>query len=388
MNYRKINRTDFEPSIIGLGTMRLPVVNNNYGDIHEEEAIKMIRYALDNGINYIDTAYPYHEKNSELIVGKALKDGYREKAILVTKNPVWLVNEYSDFEKYLDEQLEKLDVDCIDIYLLHALNKGSWKKVFDLGCIKFLDEMKAKGKIKSAGFSIHDDYTLFKEVIDSYNWEMCMIQMNYMDIDEQTTVEAFKYAGDKDISVVVMEPLKGGQLANLPQSITSIFDDSDYDCEIVERSFRWLANRPEVKVILSGMSTLNQIIENIEMARRLEENVLNEKEFKIYAKVKESLESRVKVPCTECKYCMPCPHGVNIPANFVQYNKASIYEDLEGPSYAYQHKFKDIEKASTCIECGECEPKCPQAIKIIDELKNVEKALNTKIDFDESHWTR
>lgn len=388
MNYRQMTGTNLKPSILGFGTMRMPVIDGVYGNIDEEKAIKMIRYALDNGINYIDTAYPYHEKNSEIVVGKALKDGYREKAILVTKNPVWLVKEYDDFEKYLDEQLEKMGVEYFDIYLFHALGKDRWKNIKDLGALKFMDEMKAKGKIKAAGFSIHDDFSLYKELIDTYKWDMSMIQMNYMDVDQQTTVEAFKYAGDRGVSVVVMEPLRGGQLANLPESITNIFNESEYDCSIVERSFRWIANRPEVKVVLSGMSTLNQMIENIEIAERLNENVLDDKELAIYTKVKDTLESRVKVPCTECKYCMPCPHGVNIPRNFVQYNKASIYEDVEGPAYVYQHKFKEEERASKCIECGECEPKCPQAIKIIDELKNVDKVLGATMDFDDSHWTR
>ncbi len=387
MKYREIEGTDFKPSVLALGTMRLPVIDNNYGNIDEEKAVELIRYALDNGINYIDTAYPYHEEKSEEVVGKALKDGYREKAILVTKNPVWLVNEYSDFEKYLDIQLERLGVECIDIYLLHALHKGAWKKIKELGCLKFLDEMVAKGKIKEPAFSIHDDYSLFKDVIDSYNWPIAMVQMNYMDIDNQVTIEGIKYAGEKGVSIAIMEPLKGGQLASLPNVIEDEFKKTGLKMSHVERSFRYLANMKEVKTILSGMSTIDQIKENIEIANRLEVAVVSEKEKEVYKDVKRILDERVKVPCTDCKYCMPCPVGVNIPANFIQYNKASIYEDVKGPSYVYQILLKDEQRASACVACGECEPKCPQKIKISEEMKNVEKTLNTKIDFDSFHWS-
>ena len=237
MNYRKIDGTEYEPSILAFGTMRMPVIDGNYGVIDEPKAIEMIRYALDHGINYIDTAYPYHEENSEIVVGKALKDGYREKAILVTKNPVWKIEKYEDFEKYLDEQLYKLDVDYIDIYLLHALGKERWEKILGLGCLKFLDEMKAKGKIKEAAFSIHDNYELFTTIIDAYNWPLAMIQMNYMDIYEQTTVKAVEYAKSKGVSIAIMEPLKGGQLANLPDTITNIWSEDGLDITPVERAF-------------------------------------------------------------------------------------------------------------------------------------------------------
>lgn len=387
MKYRKIGKTSFEPSILAFGCMRLPVIDGDYGKIDEKEAVKMIRYALDNGINYIDTAYPYHEGNSEYVVGKALKNGYREKAILVTKNPVWKVEKYEDFEKLLNEQLERLDQKSIDIYLLHALNKDSWKKIKDLGCLKFLDEMKKKGKIKEAAFSIHADYDTFTEIIDAYDWPLAMIQMNYKDIDEQTTVKAIEYAESKGVSIAIMEPLKGGQLANLPESITKMWDGDGLDLTPVERALRWAANFKNVKTILSGMSTLDQMIENIAFADKMEADVISEEEAQKYHEVKTAIEERIKVPCTDCKYCMPCPEGVNIPGNFMHYNRAFMYEDKYWASFVYQKKYDDKKRASACIECGKCEPQCPQKIKIIEELKKVDAYLGAEMDFDHKHWS-
>lgn len=386
MIYRKIDRTAYEPSILAFGCMRMPVIDGKYGDIDEPKAIEMIRYALDNGINYIDTAYPYHEENSEGVVGKALKDGYREKAILVTKNPVWKVEKYEDFEILLDEQLKKLDVEFIDIYLLHALGRERWGIIKELGCLKFLDEMKAKGKIREAAFSIHDDYSLFTEIIDAYHWPLAMIQMNYMDIEEQTTVKAIDYAASKGVSIAIMEPLKGGQLANLPESITNQWDDG-LDITAIERAFRWAANFKNVKVILSGMSTLDQMKENIAFADRLEVGVIDEKEAKMYLEIRKQINERIQIPCTDCKYCLPCPVGVNIPGNFMHYNRSYMYEDLYLASHVYQQRYTEERRASACVACGECEPKCPQKIKIIDGLKLVHERLNQEMTFDKHHWS-
>ena len=375
MKYRSINK-NIKPSVLGLGCMRLPVIDGDYGKIDEEKAIEMIRYALDNGINYIDTAYPYHEETSENVVGKALLDGYREKAILVTKNPVWKVEKYEDFEKFLDEQLEKLQTDHLDIYLLHALNKSRWEIIEPLGCLKFLDEMLKKGKIKAAAFSIHDDFDFFKQVIDSFHWDLSMIQMNYMDINDQTTVEAIEYAKNKGVSIAIMEPLKGGQLANLPDSINALWHETPEQQRPVYRALRWAANFENVKVVLSGMSTLEQIKENISMSDEMIPNSLTSEEKDIYLKVKETIDSRVQVACTDCKYCMPCPSGVNIPGNFKLYNQSYMYEDLDERKKTYHEKFKDEQKADACIECGACEPLCPQNINIIASLKKVHERLS------------
>lgn len=374
MIYRKI-KTGIEPSILGLGCMRLPVVDGDYGKINEAEAIHMIRYALDNGINYIDTAYPYHEENSETLVGKALRDGYRDKAILVSKSPVWKVEKYQDFEKYLDEQLEKLQTSYLDIYLLHALNKKRWTAIEALGCLTFLDEMIKKGKIKAAAFSIHDDYDCFKTIINAYPWHMSMIQMNYMDVDSQTTVKAIEYAQSKGISIAIMEPLKGGQLANLPPSINRLWHQDPKEQRPVYRALKWAANFENVKVVLSGMSSLDQIIENISYSDDFKVDALTPEEVSTYIRVKETLDERVMISCTDCKYCMPCPSGVNIPGNFKLFNLSYMYEDLDVRKKTYGEKFKPEERADGCTACGACEPLCPQNIKIIEALKDVHKRL-------------
>jgi hypothetical protein len=384
MKYRKINER-YESSILALGCMRLPVIDGDYGRIDEEKAIEMIRYALDHGINYIDTAYPYHQENGERVVGKALKDGYREKAILVTKNPVWKVERREDLEKYLDEQLAKLDVEYLDFYLMHGLRPERWEKILALDGLRFLDEMKAKGKIREAGFSFHGDKKLFEQIVDAYDWSLAMIQMNYKDIDVQATVDAIFYAETRGIPMAIMEPLKGGQLANLPQSITDIWND-ELGLGQVERAFRWLANFENVKVILSGMSTLDQVKENIELADRLEAGVIDEEEAKRYLEVKKQIELRAQIPCTDCKYCMPCPVGVNIPGNFMHYNRSFMYEDLEWASHVYQDKYKAEQRASACVECGRCQTLCPQSIRIIDQLKNVHKHLNQDVKLKKDHW--
>lgn len=386
MNYRNFGQTNLNTSILGLGTMRLPIIEGDNSKIDEPKAIELIRHAIDSGINYIDTAYPYHGKNSELIVGKALKDGYREKINLVTKSPVWLMKTYEDFSKYLDEQLEKLDTDCIDIYLLHALNNNTWQSIKNLDVFKFIKEAKASGKIKHIGFSMHDSYEVFEDIIDSHDWDMCMIQLNYIDKNYQAGVKGLKYAGSKNIPVAIMEPLKGGLLVNPPDEIQSIWNEQSSDRSSIEWSFKWLANFPEVKVILSGMNSIKQVDENIKITNSLIENSLSDFELSLYEKVKETYDSRIMVHCTKCQYCMPCPFGVDIPRNFALYNESYMYNCQKNASYKYLKMLSADRQASNCKACGACEPKCPQNIKIIDELKKVDSHLNKKQNFDSFHW--
>ncbi len=385
MLYRKFNNLDKDVSVLGLGTMRFPVINNDQKNIDEEKSIEIIRYAIDHGTNYIDTAYPYHGGNSELVVGKALLDGYREKVTLATKNPVWLVRKYDDFEKYLDEQLKKLQTEYFDVYILHALNKKMWDKIKDLGALKFLDEAKAKGKIKLAGFSFHDEFEVYEEIMDSYNWDMCMIQLNYIDQDEQAGLKGLRYAEEKEVPIVVMEPLKGGLLANPPEDILLKLQESR-EISPVEWSFKWLSNYPIIKVILSGMSTMEQLVENLEISNGLEINNMTEEDYEVIDEVIDMYNSRDIIDCTDCQYCMPCPVGVNIPFNFKLFNDASIYGSLKNSAYQYNLLIKPEEQASNCIECHQCEPKCPQKINISQELKRVEKLLRTNEEFESNHW--
>lgn len=375
MQYRKFGRTGIDTSILGFGCMRLPIINSNYKCIDEEEAIKLIRYAADNGVNYFDTAYPYHGGNSEYVLGKALKDGYRERVFIADKNPVWQVKEYEDFERLLDEQLKKLDVEYIDFYLLHALDKERLQKVKDLRGFEFLDKAKKDGKIKYAGFSFHDDHDIFIDVVDSYNWDFCQIQYNYMDIENQAGTKGLKYAYEKGLAVIIMEPLLGGRLANTPpQAISNIWEEALVKRTPAEWGLRWLWNQKEVAVVLSGMSNMEQVVQNIKTAGEGLENSLTEKEGELISRVREEYRALTKVKCTGCEYCQPCPVGVKIPNIFNLYNNSAMYNHYEICSKNYMNMSEDA-KATACIECGKCEEVCPQHIDIRNKLKEAHKAL-------------
>lgn len=365
MQYRSFGVQGFDTSIIGLGTMRLPLLADGTAkDIDEERAIRLIRKAVDMGVNYIDTAFPYHGGMSEVVVGKALRSGYRDRVTLVDKCPVWLVESYEDFEKYLDMQLERLQTDHLDVYLLHALNLESWKRIEALGALDFLETQKAKGKIRAAGFSFHDSKANFNEIIQAHRWDMTLIQMNYMDEFEQATLEGLALAGELGIPVVIMEPLKGGLLATAPEDIAEIMEECRPDWTPVEWSFRWLAHRPEVKVILSGMSSEEQLFENVHIGDRLQPLNFKEEDFNTIERIRNIYNSRIQVACTQCGYCMPCPSGVKIPDIFECYNLAHVYENKENVMKLYRQMVKAEQSPTRCTACGACKTACPQQIDI------------------------
>lgn len=375
MHYRNFTKYKIQISPLGFGCMRFPILDNDSSKIDEEKSIEMIRYAIDNGVNYIDTAYPYHQGNSEYLVGKALKDGYRDKAYLATKLPSWLINTYDDFHKYLDEQLEKLNTDYIDFYLLHTLNKDYWENLKKLDVLKFIDEAKASGKIKYIGFSFHDELDVFKEIVDYHDWDFCQIQYNYVDRDYQAGEEGLKYAYDKGISVIIMEPIKGGKLSNPSNEIKEIWDLNDIKRTPSEWALRWVLNHKEVSLLLSGMSTLEQVKENIKTVSNASVNHLNEKEIELIDKVTNIYQEKIKVGCTSCEYCLPCPEGVSIPNIFQVYNDLYVFGTDGNSKDRYKsYKEKGID-ASKCIECGLCETMCPQYIKIRRHLKDAHKVL-------------
>lgn len=371
MNYRTFGRTDFKPSALGLGCMRLPILDNDSSKIDEEKAIKLIRYAIDHGVNYVDTAYPYHGGNSEIVVGKALQDGYREKIHLATKMPVWLVKSYDDFEKYFNEQLKKLNTDHIDMYLLHALGSDRINDMEALEVFKFLDKIKNEGKVKYVGFSFHDNLETFKHIVDLYNWDFCQIQYNYLDEDYQAGTEGLKYAASKGLGVVIMEPLRGGTLAKEPpEEVKKVLDKSNNKMSPAAWSFTWLWNHPEISVVLSGMNTIEQLDENIKTTESINPNSMKIEDQKTIEEVQLTYKKLTKIGCTSCEYCLPCPQGVVIPRNFKLYNQAHLYKDFDGCKKAY-NEMNDKEKASNCVECGACETKCPQHLPIRELLKTV-----------------
>lgn len=376
MQYRYYTKDNLKISALGFGCMRLPILNNDSGLIDEEKATNMIRYAINNGVNYIDTAYPYHKGNSEAFVGKVLKDGYRQKVYLATKSPVWLIESYEEFEKYLDEQLKRLDTDYIDFYLLHSLSKKTWENAKELNVLHFLNEAKRKGKIKYAGFSFHDQIHVFKDIVDSYPWDFCQMQLNYMDRDYQAGLEGLKYAKEKGLSVVVMEPIKGGKLSHASKEIQDIWDKNYIKRTPSEWALRWLYNFEEISVVLSGMNTMEHVVENIKTASEGSANSLKQEELELIDEVTKIYKEKIKVGCTGCEYCLPCPNGVSIPDIFELYNNASVYGTKEQSMNTYNRLIELEKDASHCVECGHCEELCPQHLDIINSLKDANCSLS------------
>jgi len=374
MKYRRFGRLDWMVSALGFGAMRLPTVGGDKTRIDEPSAIKMIRYAIDHGVNYIDTAYPYHGGNSEIVVGKALEDGYREKVRIATKMPIWQVNSKDDLDKIFNEQLRRLKVDYIDFYLIHALNRERWAKTQELNVLDWAENLIDENKIGYLGFSFHDEFSVFKDIVDGYDWTFCQILYNFMDENFQAGKRGLMYAASKGLAVVIMEPLRGGMLAlPPPPEVQSIWDETGVRRTPVEWALLWVWNHPEVSVALSGMSSLEQVIENIRIADKSAPNILTEKELKAYIKVRERYQQLGFIGCTGCHYCVPCPRGVSIPEIFSLFNEfLKKHRDGEARRKViqrYQEKIKPENRAKRCVECGECEKKCPQSLPIRELLK-------------------
>ena len=379
MEYRTFGKLDYKPSALGFGCMRLPTTDgvNASRNINVPEAIKMIRYAVDQGVNYIDTAYPYHSGNSEFVVGKALLEGYREKVKLATKLPVWLVKDPSDFDRLLDEQLKKLATDYIDFYLLHALNQRSWTNIVLKHSLLAKSQAAVKdGRIKYIGFSFHDEYGCFEEIMNAFDWDFCQIQYNYMDIHNQAGTKGLKLAARRGIGVIVMEPLMGGLLANPPENVRAVIDSLPAGYSPADLALKWLWSHPEVSLVLSGMSSFKQVEENLESAGRSGINNLSPAVKVTISNVRKKYRSRIAVPCTNCKYCMPCPHGVDIPGNFEVFNLAHLYDDLSDARNRYKIYLSDSERSDRCIACRECEEKCPQKITVSEWMPKISELLS------------
>ena len=384
MLYRKLGKSDCNVSILGFGCMRLPMRSgsNSVVDrfdpnnaIDEELATQMVQYAIDRGVNYFDTAYPYHNGKSETILGKALK-GYRDKVMLATKLPTWLAKKREDFDRLLDEQLKKLDTNYLDVYLLHGLGRQRWAEMKELKVLDFLDRIRADGRARYVGFSFHDDVRIFKEIVDGYEWTLCQIQYNYFDEHYQAGKEGLTYAASRGLGVVVMEPLRGGKLTErIPNEVQVLWDSAEKKRTPAEWALRWVWNHPEVSTALSGMSAMNQVKENIKLANDGEPNSLSREELSIIDQVKETYKRMLKIDCTGCAYCIPCETGVNIPLNFTLYNDTFMFKDPEMNVLFYNEMLAPEQRASNCAECGECEEHCPQHIKIMNELKTVHQEL-------------
>lgn len=387
MQYRKMGSLDWEVSALGFGCMRLPTKRFMPLQVDAGTSIKIIRSGIDKGINYVDTAWPYHFGAGERIVGQALQDGYREKVHLATKLPMFFVRKSEDFDNYLEKQLEKLQTDYLDIYLFHRMNRGEFEKLKDLQLIDKMIEAKERGKIKHIGFSFHDTLPVFKEIVDYYNWDVVQIQYNYMDTGIQATTDGLRYAYDKGIAVVIMEPVKGGRLANPPAEALEIMAAAKNQRSPVDWALQFVWNSPEISVVLSGMGSQKMVDENCASADRSGIGTLNDEDLEIINKLIEVYRKRILVPCTACGYCIPCPSGVDIPQNFAILNNVSLEDRrirrwLAGRGYGkLARSKKQLKKddsngsAVMCIQCGQCLEKCPQQINIPEELKKVHAIL-------------
>jgi predicted aldo/keto reductase-like oxidoreductase len=381
MQYRKFGKLDWEVSALGFGAMRLPLTNRDPASVDESESIRMIRYAIDHGVNYVDTAYMYHAGRSEPIVGQALKDGYRERMKLATKLPARLVASASDFDRFLNEQLERLQTK-VDFYLLHGLNSDSWHTVRDLGVLRWAEGAMADGRFDHLGFSFHDDFDAFKEIVDAYdNWTLSQIQYNYMDVDHQAGRRGLEYAASKGLAVVVMEPLRGGQLAKEPpEPVARVWASTAQKRTPAEWGLMWVWNQPEVSIALSGMNAMEQVVENVAVADRSGPGTLATDVMVLFDRAREAYHGLSPIPCTGCGYCMPCPSGVDIPGIFQIYNETIMYDDPRTGRFRYRGPtgLKEEERADQCTECGDCMEACPQEIPVPEWLQKAHELLGPR----------
>ena len=373
MEYRQFGKTGVQVSPLGFGMMRLPKTED--GKIDREAAIRNVRRAIDRGLNYVDTAYNYHEGESEVVTGEALLDGYRERVFLATKCPVWKLSETVTVADLLEEQLQKLQTDHVDFYLLHALSRKRWEEtVLPLGAVEQMLEARRAGKVRYVGFSFHDDLETFKEIIDyTDQWDFCQIQLNYVDTGHQAGLEGLQYAASRGLGVVIMEPLRGGYLANLPENVEKTLSTSGKSP--VEMAFDFLWDRPEVSLLLSGMSTFQQVEDNMSYAARSGIGMLTEEERNIFPKAEELLRACETVPCTGCNYCSVCPQGIAIPQIFEAYNNCRKNMSLFAGKEGYKKAAETGALANDCVGCGACEAQCPQQLPISQWMPRIHDLL-------------
>ncbi len=389
MQYRKFGGLDFSVSALGFGAMRLPVRN---GTVDERLSIAMIRSAIDRGVNYVDTAYPYHDGASEVIVGKALSGAWRARAKVATKLPSWLVRSASDFDRLLDTQLQRLRMDSVDFYLLHSLNHDQWPRLRELGVISWAEKAMANGRFRHLGFSFHDDGDSFRAVLDAYDWSMCQVQYNFMDENNGPGMAGVRYAATKGIAVVVMEPLLGGKLVSPPPAVQEVWSRAARTRSPAARALDWLWDQPGVSTVLSGMSTQEQVDENVALAAGSRIGCLDGQERALYPLARAAYEGLSLIPCTKCGYCMPCSHGVDIPENLAVYNQAMMFgPDSARGQYAWWKKAFEVVhimdhdiRAARCEQCGECVDKCPQSVPVSAWMPVIHRALGENGPFPTS----
>lgn len=378
MKHKELGTTGLSVPILGFGAMRLPMADGGQGytssrGADEAASIQLIRHAIDSGVNYIDTAFNYLHGESEKILGKALQDGYRQRTILATKSPIWMIKSPEDFDNLLAKQMGRLQTDYIDCYLLHSVTKMDWKnKVLPNGVVDALLKAKEDGRVRHIGFSFHDDYDFFTEVADYAPWDFCQIQLNYLDKEFQGGTKAAKYAASKGMGVIVMEPLRGGHLVQVPSKVSQVFEAADSSKSPVEWAFDYVWSLPDVSMVLSGMGDEAQVDQNIGFVERLPEGGLTAQELQVYDQASAAFASYDTIPCTGCNYCAVCPEGVTIPYNFQTYNQYIYSGNMDRALWEYNTSIPlNGAQADACTGCGTCEERCPQHIDISEWMEKV-----------------
>ncbi len=369
MKYREFGKLGIKGSAFGLGCMRFNGEASGDTIIDEQKAISLIRRAIDGGVTYLDTAYVYLDKTSEIVLGKALRDGYRERVTIATKMPMEYVHNREEMQALLDEELKKLQTDHIDFYLMHGINKEKWEYFKSIGADVFFEDMKRAGKIRYKCFSFHGPYEDFEYVIQDYDWDMVQIQYNFMDVNNQAGTKGLELAGRLGIPVVIMEGLLGGRLAKAPENVQALYDAFPVKRTPVEWAFRWLCNHPQIATVLSGCNEAEQIDDNLRIFDTVEPNIMSDDELKLMDDVRAAYVSRTKIGCTACRYCMPCPGGVDIPGVFAAWNNMSLYGTDPKQDWNMQQIRAHDAGADRCLACGACQRACPQHLPIIDSLQ-------------------
>jgi len=375
MKYRNFGKLGIQGSAFGLGCMRFNGAASGDSIIDEQKAIGLIRRAIDGGVTYLDTAYVYLDKTSEIVLGKALRDGYRDRVTIATKMPMEHVHDRTEMQALLDTELAKLQTDHIDFYLMHGINREKWEYFKSIGAPEFFEDMKRAGKIRYKCFSFHGPYDEFEYIIQDYDWDMVQIQYNFMDVENQAGTKGLELAGRLGIPVVIMEGLLGGRLAKAPENVQALYDAFPVKRSPVEWAFRWLCNHPQIATVLSGCNEAEQIDDNLRIFDTVEPGIMSEDELKLMDDVRKAYLARTKIGCTGCRYCMPCPNGVNIPGLFAAWNDVSLYDTDPKDHFGLRRIRENGEGADNCVACGACEAACPQNLPIIEKLQEAWKAL-------------
>jgi hypothetical protein len=379
MQYREFSsKIKFKPSALGFGLMRLPMTSDGKVDINE--SVRIIRYAIDKGVNFLDTAYIYHGGESEKVLAKALKGGYRDKVKIADKMPMWMLKTESDLDRIFYDQLDRLQVKKIDFYLLHALSRSSITLIKKFNIVDWLEKKKSEGLIDYIGFSFHDKFPIFKKVMDLYDWDFCLIQFNLVDIKYQAGLKGVRYAHSRGVGVIVMEPLRGGQLTtSVPSDIMERWQNVGetlydmYDVNPAEFLLGYVWDFPEVALLISGMSSYEQVKQNLRYATKSKVNSISKNEHLLYAEIRKAYLDKIVINCTSCNYCKTCPKKIAIPYIFDQINEVKRYENQKTPTFRY-HFLTPEQKASNCSNCKKCKVVCPQKLDI-PSLLDIAKQL-------------